>query len=282
MFCQRCGAALPDDSRFCTNCGATLAPPQPQALPQPQPRYAPPQYAPPQYAQPTYAPQAVGDVRAYVARSALFMITAITVSVQTLFSLLSVILSIGNSLFYGFGMRPAYVAVNAIRNLIPVIINVLFTVAVWKLFAAARKGGGAAMDRALGFAMAIVIVKFAEAMLMPVIEIVLSRLFGFYSIAGMGFILLSMLIAPLLYVTAILCVRLIKSGRTNALVIILAIVCFVFAGYTFIMQIVNLVQLGVTVYMMITRVSSVTAAAATLLFGILLLKYNSAAKAVGR
>ena len=83
MFCENCGANLPDDSKFCTGCGTTIesaapavkpaAPVQPVRAaapvthpPQSQPVYTPPPpqrlvqpaYAPPQ--QPYYNNQAAG------------------------------------------------------------------------------------------------------------------------------------------------------------------------------------------------------------------------------
>ena len=77
MFCENCGANLPDDSKFCTGCGTTIenaaAPVQPVRAatpatppPRPQPVYVPPQpqrpvqpaYTPPQ--QPYYNNQAAG------------------------------------------------------------------------------------------------------------------------------------------------------------------------------------------------------------------------------
>ena len=48
MFCEKCGAQLPDGTAFCGACG------QPTGAAQ-QPQYAQPQYAQPQYAQPQYA-----------------------------------------------------------------------------------------------------------------------------------------------------------------------------------------------------------------------------------
>lgn len=56
MFCQNCGASLPNDAQFCTACGAKTAPtlqmapttgfvPGPTIAPHPQPQYqAPPVY----------------------------------------------------------------------------------------------------------------------------------------------------------------------------------------------------------------------------------------------
>ena len=73
MFCENCGANIPDNSKFCTGCGATLDSAAPAApaqqpvqaaapVPQPQPAYAAPQpppfvYAPPQQPQPQQRPQ---------------------------------------------------------------------------------------------------------------------------------------------------------------------------------------------------------------------------------
>ena len=42
MICSKCGAQVPDNSTFCTNCGAPLA--QPQYYNQQQPVYQQPQY----------------------------------------------------------------------------------------------------------------------------------------------------------------------------------------------------------------------------------------------
>lgn len=43
-YCEKCGAALPDESAFCTSCGAAVnAQPQPQVTPQPQQTYVAPQ-----------------------------------------------------------------------------------------------------------------------------------------------------------------------------------------------------------------------------------------------
>ena len=56
MICRHCGAQIPDNATFCTNCGNAVQ----QAQPQPQPQYqqpAQPQYqqpAQPQYQQPVY------------------------------------------------------------------------------------------------------------------------------------------------------------------------------------------------------------------------------------
>ena len=51
-FCPNCGAQLPDNAGFCSNCGTPLgAPPQYQQPQQPQ-YYQQPQYQQPQYQQP--------------------------------------------------------------------------------------------------------------------------------------------------------------------------------------------------------------------------------------
>ena len=54
MTCKNCGAQLPDGVTFCTNCGAAVEAPQPQAQPEPQPMYQQPQ---PTYAQPVAGAQ---------------------------------------------------------------------------------------------------------------------------------------------------------------------------------------------------------------------------------
>ena len=48
MFCEKCGADMPDDSKFCENCGAVVEVGQP--APAPRQAFAPPQqsYTPPQ------------------------------------------------------------------------------------------------------------------------------------------------------------------------------------------------------------------------------------------
>ena len=59
MYCKNCGAQLPDNAVFCTECGAQQAAPQPQPQPQPQPTYQQPQqpvYQQPVYQQPQYTP----------------------------------------------------------------------------------------------------------------------------------------------------------------------------------------------------------------------------------
>ena len=61
MYCKNCGAQLPDNAVFCTECGAQQAAPQPQPQPQPQPTYQQPQqpvYQQPVYQQPQYTPVA--------------------------------------------------------------------------------------------------------------------------------------------------------------------------------------------------------------------------------
>ena len=68
MFCESCGALIPDGQSFCSNCGAAApVQPAPQAAPQPvQPvqQYAEPAPQPvQQYAQP--APQPVQPVQQY-------------------------------------------------------------------------------------------------------------------------------------------------------------------------------------------------------------------------
>lgn len=68
MFCESCGASIPDGQSFCSNCGAA-APVQPEAQTAPQPVQPVQQYAEPapqpvqQYAQP--APQPVQPVQQY-------------------------------------------------------------------------------------------------------------------------------------------------------------------------------------------------------------------------
>ena len=69
MFCESCGALIPDGQSFCSNCGAA-APVQPALQAAPQPVQPVQQYAEPtpqpvqQYAQP--APQPVQPVQQYV------------------------------------------------------------------------------------------------------------------------------------------------------------------------------------------------------------------------
>ena len=70
MKCPKCNADLPDDSNFCTQCGATLAtaeaqaaqevPAQPQAAPPPPPpQYQVPPPPPPQFQVPPPPPPAM-------------------------------------------------------------------------------------------------------------------------------------------------------------------------------------------------------------------------------
>ena len=61
MFCESCGASIPDGQSFCSNCGAA-APVQPEAQAAPQPAPQPVQPVQ-QYAQP--APQPVQPVQQY-------------------------------------------------------------------------------------------------------------------------------------------------------------------------------------------------------------------------
>lgn len=48
MFCEQCGAPIPEGARFCENCGAPVpqeaapvAPPEPKPEPRPEPKPAP-------------------------------------------------------------------------------------------------------------------------------------------------------------------------------------------------------------------------------------------------
>ncbi|MBP5208349.1 MAG: zinc ribbon domain-containing protein [Clostridia bacterium] len=59
MYCKNCGAQLPDNAVFCTECGAQQAAPKPQPQPKQQPTYQQPQqpvYQQPVYQQPQYTP----------------------------------------------------------------------------------------------------------------------------------------------------------------------------------------------------------------------------------
>ncbi len=73
MICPKCGAQIPDDSAFCTSCGAQIAQAAPQ--PAPQPAYAQPA---PAYAQPApaFAPQPAHDAALPVRKSLKELITS--------------------------------------------------------------------------------------------------------------------------------------------------------------------------------------------------------------
>lgn len=55
MFCESCGSQVPDGQAFCSNCGAAVAQPAPQAAPAAQPVYQQP-VAQPVYQQPAAQP----------------------------------------------------------------------------------------------------------------------------------------------------------------------------------------------------------------------------------
>ncbi len=57
MVCKSCGAMIADDARFCTNCGATVAPAAPAQQPVQQQQPAQQPYVQQPYAQQPYAQQ---------------------------------------------------------------------------------------------------------------------------------------------------------------------------------------------------------------------------------
>ena len=119
MFCHYCGAKLPDGSRICTSCGASLTAPS-SAAPQAEPQYAP--------AQKQYGGF---DPRRTAARSPLFVLGAIMVALLMLAALIS-----ASRTYVGFfdrGLRSTTVY-SFLMTIFSETIATLTTVAVWLSF----------------------------------------------------------------------------------------------------------------------------------------------------
>lgn len=304
MFCRLCGAKLPDDSVFCTECGKPIPIPSEQnaeraqtaQMPQgqnAQPQYAQPQYAPaqnaqpqpiyvqpvytqpvytqPVYTQPVYAPPAA-QPRAVPRRlsdprrvgSPLFLIAVILMTLGTLWKAFG---NIREIILY----RDWYYSYDAavyfyIEEIITVCVNIALVVAVWFAFAKSKsKAEPVPVGTALSFVRIVTIALAAVSVIIPIVDFVIHEYFYFWD-------LLPILVYIPLYVLAVISIGAIQKGRTNMSVVLTAIFCFIAATAEPVYR--SVFRAGSFIFI----ISIFVLSSARILFGILLLRYNSAAK----
>ena len=275
MFCRSCGAKLPDDSRFCTNCGATInyAPTQP-ALGQPATVIAP---------APTAMPKAVRDPRR--TGSALFLLALLGLTAEFLISFGVEVVYFIRAVLNGFYPR---MIVDYGISFVGLFAALMILFAAWLVFIKTKKKtdpipfGGA-----LTIMFIVVVLRLAWTLLYPVIRFIYNSI-EYSGITYYPSFFYYPLICALLYVFAFIAIIAIKKGKTNATVVIAAILCFVRAAADIISEIeyysgiasdIQYFSVGDVILTALSSAGLILSVAATVLFGILLLKYNSAARA---
>ena len=150
MFCQKCGAALPDDSRFCTECGTVLA----SGTPRPAPTYAPvaPAYIPPAPVQPqVFSDHPVVAAIKKLGRSPLFLIATIFYTLVQLFNLVQYVGNVSGNNVYAFmqaleglqlpydvmrGIADALSSVSGPSNFVSLLFGILVMSGLWAVYGA--------------------------------------------------------------------------------------------------------------------------------------------------
>ena len=284
MFCRFCGANLPDGSAFCTSCGNALeggaqgTPAQPQTPPPQAPAqpvyvravYTQPVYTQPVYTQPAYAaPRPVGDPRRV--GSALLLIAAIMYCLNSLASLLWYVF--GSIFGYFF---PFYL-IFLIETIVSFLVSITLSVALFITFGKTRSNAQPLpVGGALSFARIMIIVLLAERIVEVISRIIING--GFY-FAYRYLIDLFLFVSILVF--AIIAVGAIKKAKPDWSVIVTAVMCFVCAAWEMIDGIVDFS--GFRSFMgLVDFLGDLAYVTALTLFGVLLLKYNGAAKNAAR
>ena len=286
MFCPKCGAKLPDGASFCTSCGATLggvssqpAYTQPQYA-QSQPQYAPaqPAYAQPQYAQTPYAPQALPDPRR--AGSPLLLIAAILFTLATGGRFVSYCINVFKAIDGGwFG----YNAVYFIMTFCAYCVSLALIVSIWLAFIKSKsRAEPLPVGGALSIARAMIIVSLVFEILQPTAQFIFNAVRRVDVTYNASFFYDPLIFATL-YVFAIVAIGAIKKSKGGAAVVITAILCFIVAAADAYGEVKYYAGSGApNGFDVLVTCSVVMSVVATILFGILLLVYNGAAKRAAR
>lgn len=300
LFCQNCGAPLPQRAKFCSACGTKTdngpaqplytppAPPAPDgpAYPYPQVPYAPPR--------PTTGATPARNVLWTMCTSPLALVAAITYSLSVLLSLFNVLAfnsssSIWNLImsripYYDFDMdfyhmyqifRGTYTS-SAIIGMVPVI---LIAIGLWLIYASAAQRG--VRTSGLTIIKVILIIQFVAVCIilfiaLAVLVIAGAAMAGYDEVVAViiGAVIVVAALAVLLilyFVKAVQTVNTIRgtflfgnpSDRVSAYV---AVLTFISAGFTVITAFFSTGALS--------TLSSLCSAAASICFGIFLFSYR--------
>ncbi len=141
MFCQKCGTALPADSRFCPKCGTAVI----SGVSQPVPTYVPvaPAYVPPA----PRLPQVTSDHPVVAAikrlgRSPLFLVVTILYTLVQMFNMLQYLDMLSASSVYGMDGFLSYSGVTVASNvgmpfvLLGMVFGILTMSGLWMIYGA--------------------------------------------------------------------------------------------------------------------------------------------------
>ena len=293
MICPKCGAPLPDNSTFCTNCGTSIA--------QAAPMYAPAQ---PMYSAP--APGGAGLVYKTlkgIAASPLFLIAAIALTVTLVLGIIGSLSStgsvgdfIGETLSeYSDQLDISSSDMREIRRLLndvpdvdasTVVVGqipqILICAGVWMLFASALSNSG--RMSAAGLTIIKVINIISLVFLCIFLGIALIGLIIAMAAAGDAAALLALLIVPLIIASVLVIIyfsKLIKTINTMKSVVntgapsdrvspFVAVVCII-GGASSAFSVIRSLSYGA----LLSALADVANAAALICFGLLIFNFRN-------
>ena len=287
MICPQCKAELPDNAAFCPDCGASLA--ADAARPAAQPAPAQPQYAPPQplYAAtaPMNAPNAPDPRRV---GSPLFLAALITLGIGLICDFIAIGLSISSAMEYGLsGSQITYYVLSFMTECLCLGVMVAATLTFIK---SKKKAEPLPVGDALSIVRAMIIVLLAWEFAFPVIRIIACIASGgdVTSMLSVASFYYRPLLRGALYLFAILSVCAIKKAGTNPMLIVTSVLCFVIAAVDLVdearyyAEVGEYLEAGDLIYELPYTFDIVFSSVSLVFFGILLLKYNAAARAARR
>ena len=261
----------------------------PSAQPQyTQSQYAQPQYAqyPPQYAPAAqqYAPRTAADPRR--AGSVLLLLGAISMVISLFFDFISIAMSAVQAIDGGwFSYNVVYYVATFISTC---IMLALFVGVMLTFIKTKKKTEPLPVGGALSTVRAVTIVLLVWTLITPVAQMIFNALGDFGEITYAPSFFYRPLIRATLYLFAILAVSAAKKAKTNATVIIAALLCFASAAVDLYSEIAYYVEeaeylYGVDyLYELPFTFNMLFAVISSVLFGILLLVYSKKAKAAAR
>ena len=268
---------------------AQYAPPQATAQPQyvqPQPT-AQPQYAQPQYVQPQYAPPAApsgsDDARRAAARSPLFILGTILVTVGMVIALAFATLTYTNVFDFGIRSTTLYSLLMTSFN---VVIATLTAVAVWLSFGLSRsRRDPLPVGGALTFVSVAVVMKIVYILIVMGRDIYERIRFDFFKYAsGEGWFYFALnvtdyIIFAVTLIVVLVALGAIKKRRAGSAVTIAGMMCIAYAAFGFAEECFYVIaDKPRRFWEYLSVLSGVLEILAMLFFGLLLLKYAKLAK----